>query len=91
MWASTTGIRIAVSSKPVVLATAQTKTRLYEYMLSPVWLYTFSSLETRFVRVREQTPPAVDKHFTLTHGVRHGQKSGRANTEYIVYKNYNSL
>ena len=25
------------------------------------------------------------------HGVRHGQKSGRANTEYIVYKNYNSL
>ena len=23
------------------------------------------------------------------HGVRHGQKSGRANTEYIVYKNYN--
>ena len=25
------------------------------------------------------------------HGVRHGQKSGRANTEYIVYKNYNSF
>ena len=24
-------------------------------------------------------------------GVRHGQKSSRANTEYIVYKNYNSL
>ena len=24
---------------------------------------------------------------TLNHGVRHGRKSGRANTEYIVYKN----
>ena len=27
----------------------------------------------------------------LDHGVRHGQKFGRANTEYIVYNNYNSL
>ena len=26
-----------------------------------------------------------------THGVRHGQKFGRANTKYIVYNNYNSL
>ena len=25
------------------------------------------------------------------HGVRHRQKSGTANTEYIVYKNYNNL
>ena len=25
------------------------------------------------------------------HGVRHGQKFGRANTEYIVYNNYDSL
>ena len=28
---------------------------------------------------------------SLVHGVCHGQNSGRANTEYIVYKNYNSL
>ena len=27
-------------------------------------------------------------NYVLNHGVRHGQKSGRANTEYIVYKNY---
>ena len=28
------------------------------------------------------------KHESASHGVRHGQKSGRANTEYIVNKNY---
>ena len=28
----------------------------------------------------------VPKSEFLSHGVRHGQKSGRANTEYIVYK-----
>ena len=33
----------------------------------------------------------VHLQVSLRHGVRHGQKSGRANTEYIVYKNYNSL
>ena len=32
-----------------------------------------------------------EKLMYVHHGVRHGQKSGRANTEYIVYKNYNSL
>ena len=31
------------------------------------------------------------KHVTSAHGVRHGQKSGRANTKYIVYKISNSL
>ena len=30
-------------------------------------------------------------NYSLQHGVRHGQKFGRANTEYIVYNNYNSL
>ena len=28
---------------------------------------------------------------TTVHGVRHGQKFGRANTEYIVYNNYNTV
>ena len=33
----------------------------------------------------------ISLSYSYIHGVRHGQKSGRANTEYIVYKNYNSL
>ena len=40
---------------------------------------------------RLQTKWSWFARWRLKHGVRHGQKFGRANTEYIVYNNYNSL
>ena len=45
--------------------------------------------ETQRERERERESQ-IHTH-TQMHGVRHGQKFGRANTEYIVYNNYNSL